>query len=128
MRFARSVDSHRSSESCQTGSSSFGQTPATAAQTSTLPERSRVSAKSRVDLRLVRQVGADDGQAAELRRDGLGPLAAAVVVHRDARALGRERADARRADPTGAAGDENALSGEPGVHARRSSLRPCAST
>jgi hypothetical protein len=51
-----------------------------------------------------------------------------MVVNRDARAFGRECADARRADSTGAAGDENALSGEPGVHARRIISESCAST
>ena len=128
MRLARSVDSHRSSESSQTGSSSFGQTPATAAQTSICPSASRVSAKSRSTCASSVRSPPTIGQAPELCRDGLGPLAAAVVVDRDARALGRERADARRADPTGAAGDENALSGEPRVHARRIISAPCAST
>ena len=46
MRFASSVARQRSSDSSQTGVSSCGQTPATAAQTSIPPSAARASAKS----------------------------------------------------------------------------------
>jgi uncharacterized protein len=39
-----------------------------------------------------------------------------MVVEDDLGALGREGACARRADPAGGAGDEDALAGEPGLH------------
>jgi hypothetical protein len=39
-----------------------------------------------------------------------------VIVQRDARAFGRERAGARAADPAGRAGDDDALAAEPRVH------------
>ena len=96
----------------QTGTSSRGQTPATAAQTS-----SRAGHREQfVDLGLVRQVGAGDQSAAELVRERLGAVTAAVVMDDDVGAFGGERTGAGRSDPAGRAGDEHAPCPQPGLH------------
>ena len=123
MRFARSTSSQRASESRHTGSSSRGQTPATAAQTSTLPSSSRARV-NRTSTAASSVRSAPIADTAELGGELLGPLAARVVVDRDARALGRERAHARRADAAGAAGDEHALAREARVHRAEVNLPP----
>src|SRR5919197_873599 len=51
-----------------------------------------------VDLRLVREIRAGDRRARQVRRDGFGALAPAVVVEEDLRALGRECTRACRPD------------------------------
>ena len=70
MRFWQSVRSQRSSESSQTGSSSDGQTPATAAQTSMRPSAVAGSVEEAVDLDLVGEVGGE--------RSGAPPSSAAT--------------------------------------------------
>ena len=117
VRFARSVASQRSSGSSQTGSSARGQTPATAAQTSTRPSASRARANSALDLRLVGEIRAERERARQLGRERFGALAAAAVVDDDARAFRRERPRARGADAAGGAGDEDALAVQPGLQA-----------
>ena len=71
-----------------------------------------------VHLGLVGQVGPGERRAAELVGQRAGALRAAVMVHEHARALGGERARARRADAARCAGHDDALAGEPGLHAR----------
>ena len=80
------------------------------------PERGARLLEEPVDLALVGQVGLEDGRSTELGRHRPRPLLAAVVVNRDARSLGRERARARRADAARRAGDQHALPGEPCFH------------
>ena len=99
VRFWRSVRSQRSSGSRETGTSSDGHTPATAAQTSIRPSAVRASSKRRSTSRLVGQVGAEHRCAVECGRELAGARLAAVVVERDSCALGRERAGAGGADP-----------------------------
>src|SRR5204862_5518709 len=77
-----------------------------------------------IDLRLVREIGADERGAAELLGERFGPIAAAVVVDDYLGAFGRKLARARRADPAGSAGDEHSLSPQPGVHPCET-LPPC---
>jgi hypothetical protein len=61
-----------------------------------------------------------------VRPDRLGAIPALVVVRDDASALAPERADAGCADPAGAAGDEDALPGESGLHLAYAT-EPCGS-
>ena len=82
------------------------------------PDRLARVREQPVDLVLDRQVRAGDRCAAELLRERPRPLLAAVVVDEHTRALGRERAGAGRADPTGRAGDDHATTCQPGVHGR----------
>ena len=116
VRFWRSVSSQRSSGSSQTGTSSAGQTPATAAQTSTEPSASRAVANRRSTSASTREVGLRDRRAADLGCDRVRPLLAAVVVDEHVRALGGEQSRAGRADPAGGAGDDDALACEARVH------------
>ena len=60
--------------------------------------------EERADVLLVRQVGADDRRVAELVRDRLRALAAAVVVDDELRAFRMERACRGGADAAGRAG------------------------
>ena len=83
--------------------------------------------EQRVDLLLHREVGLQRDSAG-LARELLGALCARPVVDRDARALGRERAHAGRADPASAAGDEDALPGQSRLHGLTLSSPSCAST
>ena len=116
MRFWRIVSSQRSSGSSHTGRSSAGQTPATAAQTSTEPSSSRAVAKSRSTssstVRSAWAIGAPPISAATAAR----PLLAAVVVHEHLGALGGEEPRAGGADPTGGTGDDDAFACETRVH------------
>ena len=73
------------------------------------PKRRAHLVEHALDLRLDREVGTCDRSAAELSRERKGALLAAVVMHDEPRALGRERACARRADPTRATGDQHPL-------------------
>ena len=66
------------------GTSSCGHSPATAAQTSSVP----ASLEHRVGLVLDREIGLDDF-AADLGRDRLRALASAAVVHEDLARLRR---------------------------------------
>ena len=71
--------------------------------------------EERVHLRLVGEIGLERSRA-DLGGELLGALAARVVVDDDLGALGRERAHARRPDPAGAAGDEDALACKACLH------------
>ena len=117
VRFARSVSSQRSSGSSQTGTSSRGQTPATATQTSMRPSAARASSNRRStsasSVRSAWAIGLPPSSSA--RRAGA--LLAAVVVDEHARALGCERACTGRADAARGARDEHALAVEPRVDA-----------
>ena len=114
VRFWRIVSSQRSSGSSHTGTSSAGQTPATAAQTSTEPSSARAAAKSRSTSASTREVGLGRGGASDLRRERGGALGAAVVVDEHLGALGGEGTGTRAADAPGGTGDDDALSCKPG--------------
>ena len=116
MRLAASVSCHRSSDSSHSGTSSSGQTPATAAQTSSPPSCLAGLGEEPVGLVLASQVGLEQHRALAVGRDRLGPLAALVVVDADAAALGCERARAGSADPAGRPGHEHALACQPRLH------------
>lgn len=68
-----------------------------------------------VDLRLVREIRLH-GDGTDLGGEFLGALAARVEVEDDVGTLRRKRAYARRADPAGAAGDEDALACKACLH------------
>ncbi len=116
MRFWRIVSSQRASGSSHTGRSTAGQTPATAAQTSTEPSSSRAVAKSRSTssstVRSACAIGAPPISAAT----ACGPLLAAVVVHEHLGALGGEEPRAGGADPAGGTGDDDAFACKTRVH------------
>ena len=109
VRFWRSVCSQRSSGSSQTGHVLRRPDAGHGGADVDLPERGARFVEEPVDLALVGQVGLEHGRAAELGRDLARPLLAAVVVDGDARALGRERPGAGRADAARRAGDQHAL-------------------
>src|SRR2546428_12962523 len=95
VRFASGVSRQRSRGSSQTGTSARGQTPATAAQTSSGPGRR----KELVDLGFVRQIRAGDQSAGKLVGERLRSVTAAVVMEDDTGTLGGECTGAGRADP-----------------------------
>ena len=115
VRFCAASCSQRSSGSSQTGTSSGGHSPATAAQTSTAERRAGPSNSASTSASSVRSawtIGAPPISAATVAR----ALRAAVVVDDDVGALGRELARARGADAAGRAGHEHALACEAGLH------------
>lgn len=107
VRFACSVLSQRSTVILQTGTSSFGQTPATAAHTSRPPSASRLSAKSLSTW--ASSVGLDGDRVFELLHQLFRPLGPSVVVDDDAAAFTREGARASAADASRSARNEDAL-------------------
>ena len=117
VRFWRIVSSQRSSGSSQSGTSSDGQTPATAAQTSTEPSSSRAVAKRRSTSASTVRSARAVADAADLRRERRGALGAAVVVDEHLRALGGKEPGTGGADATGGAGDDDALACETRLHA-----------
>ena len=82
MRLAASVSCQRSSESSQSGTSSSGQTPATAAQTSSPPSCLAGLGEEPVGVVLPPQVGLEQHRALAVGRDRLGPLPPLVEVQR----------------------------------------------